>query len=195
MENGKPGSVRLFTVGNGFTLSRLVLLPIAISGIALDMGYLAVAGMALALISDLLDGRISRRLGTASDFGKNLDSTVDFVLLYSLFITFYAAGRLATYQFAVIYLAMLATLTLQLLSSGVKSDNAVIRTTFGKPAGALQYTYLLILVAREVAPRQTVLALVGSVLFGILAAAIGLYVIECVVRVRKLIASPGRDPS
>ena len=42
------------------------------------------------------------------------------------------------------------------------------------------------LVARELPFRQTVLALASDVLFGLLAVAATLYVIECVAKVRKL---------
>ena len=186
MENQEPGRVRLFTVGNSLTLARLVLLPVVIAGIAMNMGYLAVAAMAAALVTDLLDGRVSRKLGTASDFGRDLDSTIDFVLLHSLFIAFYAAGRMTIYQFAVIYAAMLATLMLQLVTSGAKSDNGVIRTRFGKPVGGLEYLYVLMLVARELPFRQTALALASDALFGLLAVAAVLYVVECVAKIRKL---------
>lgn len=102
------------------------------------------------------------------------------MLIYSLFITFYAAGRLATYQFAILYLSMLGILTLQLLE-GMGGETAT--TLLGKITGALQYAYLLFLVALEVVPEGRVLSLVNLVVFAALAVAIVLNTGECAVRV------------
>lgn len=184
MAEQTAGSARLLTVPGILTLSRLVLLPVVIAGIATDRGYLAAGAMALVWITDLLDGRIARRLGQASDFGRTLDSTVDFVLIYSLFITFYAAGRLATYQFAFLYLAMLTILLLQLSEMAAGSGGQAAATALGKLTGALEYVYLLFLVAREVVPPSGAVGALNYVLFAALAIAIVLHSAECLSRLR-----------
>ena len=175
------------TVANALTVARLVLLPVVIGGITLNHGYVAVGAMAAVIVTDLLDGRIARRMGQASAFGQTLDSTVDFVMIYSLFIAFYAAGRLATYQFAIIYVAMLTTFMLHLWSLANSEVAGVVRTRSGKVTGALQYTYLIFLVAREVLPRRPAVALADMVLFALLAAAIAVSSIGCIVRLRRLV--------
>lgn len=187
MRHKRSQQVVFFTVGNGLTAARLILLPVIVAGIALNEGWLAVGGMAAALVTDLLDGRVSRRMGQASQFGGTLDSTIDFVLIYSLFIAFYAAGRLHTYQFAVLYLAMLTNLLLQVCSMGSGKTDGVVRSTTGKLTGALQYTYLLFLVAREVLPPTDPVVLADRILFGVLAAAIALSTVRCIVRLRALL--------
>lgn len=183
----KTQPIRLFTLGNMLTIARLVLLPVIIAGIALGAGYVAVAGMAAALLTDLLDGRVSRRLGTASEFGRNLDSTIDFVLLHSLFIALFAAGRLVTYQFAIIYVAMLATLVLQMLSNSAAPEKGLVRPKFGKPTGALEYTYLLFLIVREILPVSSVVGIVNTVIFSALDASALIYILECMIKVRRLV--------
>ena len=165
---------------------RLILLPVIVAGIVLDIGYLAVAGMAAALVTDLLDGRISRRMGQASQFGATLDSTVDFVLIYSLFIALYAAGRLVTYQFVIIYISMLTNLMLQIGSMGSGKAEGVVRTKTGKLTGALQYTYLLFLVACEVLPGTQTVAVINTALFSLLAVSIIVSSTESVIRLRKI---------
>ncbi|MFB3881286.1 MAG: CDP-alcohol phosphatidyltransferase family protein, partial [Armatimonadota bacterium] len=118
----------------------------------------------------------------AGGFGKTLDSTVDFVLIYSLFIAFYAAGRLATYQFAVLYLAMLTILTLQFAE--IASASARTATTaVGKLTGALEYAYLLFLVAREAIRPTQALEAANIGLFSVLALAIVVNSSLCVARV------------
>jgi len=174
------------TAANLLTLMRLILLPVVIVGIATERSYLAAAPMAAMVVTDLLDGRMARRLGQASEFGKALDSTVDFVMIYSLFIAFYAAGRLATWQFSVLYLAMLTILLLQMFSAGREQRGAPARTALGKVTGALQYGYLLFLVVLEVLPRSAALAAASLVFFLVLAAAIALHSIECLVALRRV---------
>lgn len=168
------------TPANILTFSRLVFLPAVIAGVAGNHGCLAVAAMALIVLTDLADGRIARLMRQAAPFGKVLDSTIDFVLIYSLFITFYAAGRLATYQFAFLYLSMITILSLHfsLIASGRGDEPAA--TTVGKMTGALQYGYLLFLVALEVLPRSHVVSTLDAIFFAALASAIVLNSAECI---------------
>lgn len=192
MEKQSGAPVKFATIGNALTLMRLVLLPVIVAGIGTHHGWMAVGGMAAALVTDLLDGRVSRRLGQASAFGATLDSTIDFVLIYSLFIAFYASGRLATYQFIILYVSMLSNLMLQLGSMGSGKGNGVVRTATGKIAGALQYTYLLFLVACEVLPKSHVLHIVNLVIFCLLAAAIALSTVRFVTRLKDIV-KPNAD--
>jgi len=164
------------TIANVLTFSRLILLPVVIVGIVISQGWVTVAAMATVLLTDLLDGRIARRLRQATQFGQALDSTVDFVLIYSLFIAFYAAGRLATYQFAILYVAMLTILSVQLFT---QSGGRTASPLTGKLVGALEYVFLLFLTVREVLPEAPVLASLGLGLFLVLAGAIALNTIVC----------------
>jgi phosphatidylglycerophosphate synthase len=139
--------------------------------------------MLAAVVTDLTDGRLARRMKTASPLGGMLDSTVDFVLIYGAFIALYAAGRLAAWQFAAIYLAMLLTLATQGMS--LFTGGALTRTRFGKPTGAVQYGYLLFLIAREVLPAFAWLRWVDWGIFVVLAALVLCGVVECVGLMKK----------
>lgn len=191
MDERKPTEAGLITPANVLTFSRLILLPVVIFGIAADRGYVAVGAMALAWLTDLLDGRIARLMGHGAPFGKALDSTVDFVLIYSLFITFYAAGRLATYQFAFLYLSMVTILSLQLTLTAAGRSDEVAATTLGKLTGALQYGYLLFLVALEVVTKKGIISTVNIVFFAVLAAAIVLNSVQCIAKIRDLRRTAG----
>jgi len=186
MEKAERIRLRLATAGNALTVARLVLLPLIVAGIATKIGWLTVGAMATALVTDLLDGRVARWLNQASQFGRTLDSTIDFVLIYSLFIAFYAANRLATYQFAVVYVAMLTNLMLQVSSIAAGAEEGVVRTRLGKLTGALQYVYLLFLVVREVLPNAPFVRAVDTVIFVALAAAVLVNSVECATRVRRI---------
>lgn len=186
MGDSKASSPSLTTAGNLLTATRLVLLPVIVAGITCRLGYLTVGAMAAALVTDLLDGRLARRLNQASMFGRTLDSTVDFVLIYSLFIAFYAAGRLATYQFVVIYVAMLTNLLLQISNLGTGDAETIVRTRLLKLTGALQYLYLLFLVAREVMPDVAAVSMTNLGLFIALAAAVAASSVESIAKLRKM---------
>ena len=184
----------VLTVANAFTFTRLLLLPIIIAGIATSNGWVAVIAMATVLLTDLLDGRIARRLGQSNAFGKTLDSTVDFVLIYSLFTAFYAAGRLATYEFVILYAAMLTILSLQLLAQSSGLGETAAPAT-GKLVGALQYAFLLFLTAREVMPETPILRAVHFGLFLVLGSAIALNSVVCVRMIARLVRRDARAGS
>ncbi len=188
MSGDTTAEAPLITPANILTFSRLILLPFVIAGVATHRPYLAVVAMALLWLTDVADGRVARLMRQAGSFGKALDSTVDFVLIYSLFITFYASGRLATYQFAFLYLSMLTILSLQFSLSAAGGGEQTASTTLGKLTGSLQYLYLLFLVALEVIPQTGVTSAVNLVLFAALALAIVLNSAECIVRICR----PGR---
>ena len=175
----------IFTLANGLTYSRLVLLPFVMVGIVTHHGWLAVVMMILMWITDLLDGRAARLAGQASPAGKTLDSTVDFVLIYLLFTTFYAAGRLTTVQFAFLYLALLAMLSLQLVTGRRGGGGEVVSTSLSKLTGGMQYAYLIFLVFLEVLPSWPWLWWLHAVYFVLLASAIVLFTLECGWRIAQ----------
>jgi CDP-diacylglycerol--glycerol-3-phosphate 3-phosphatidyltransferase len=76
---------------NLITLARVVLvLPfwIAFAGTSARSAAAAVACAFLMELSDLLDGRVARRLGVVSDVGKLLDPAADSFSRLSVFIAF-----------------------------------------------------------------------------------------------------------
>ncbi len=177
------------TPANALTFSRLIFLPVVVYGLVTNQHWVAVGAMFLAWLTDLLDGRVARMMGQGgTPFGKALDSTIDFALIYFLFIAFYAAGRLETFQFAFLYLAMVMILTLQFFLQGTGQDDEVATTKFGKPTGALQYLYLLFLVVLEIpaVAAVEVMATIHMVYFWVLAAAIVLNTIEILLMLGKM---------
>ena len=179
---------KIFTIANALTYARLVLMPFVMVGIVTHNGWLAVGAMFLAWLTDLLDGRVARKMGQGgTPFGKALDSTVDFALIYCLFIAFYAAGRLEHYQFGFLYLSMITVLTLQLFLQGTGHGEETATTAHGKLNGGLQYAYLLFLVALEVLPESDIIGMVHFVYFAIVAAVIVINSVECVLVMQKLV--------
>lgn len=185
------------TPANLLTFSRLIFLPVVIYGLVTDQHWVAIGAMFLAWLTDLLDGRIARFMKQGgSRFGKALDSTIDFALIYCLFIAFYASGRLAHWQFAILYLAMLSILTLQFFLEGTGKEGEVATTRLGKPTGALQYAYLLILVVLEIPAAREIswVETAHSIYFAILAVAIVLNSVEIVSMLVRMPDRGGAQP-
>jgi len=172
------------SVGAVLSYSRLVILPAAIAGIVQDSAWLAAGAVAAAVLTDLADGGIARLLGRRSAFAKDLDSIVDFVFIHCLFVALYATHRIETYQFVVIYAAMLATLTLQ-LSVVAQGGTGVARTVLGRPVGAIEYAFMLALVAGMLPAESAWARAMARWLFYTLAVVTIPYVVECVVILRR----------
>jgi len=174
----------LVTVGVAFTLSRLIILPVIVAGIVLKIEWLAAGAMAAAVLSDLADGGIARLLGQWTQFGKDLDSAIDFILIHCVFVALYASGHLPTYQFVVIYAAMLMTLLTHFRHSARGGEGMAV-TRFGRVTGALEYGYLLFVVASGVVPHSKLLDQAGLAFFAVLGLFVVTYCVECIVMLRK----------
>jgi phosphatidylglycerophosphate synthase len=71
----------MLTSANALTFLRLVLAPALFAAILSGSGGVAVAVFALAVATDVADGRLARRAGTASSAGGLFDHGVDAVFV------------------------------------------------------------------------------------------------------------------
>jgi len=78
---------RLTTVPNLLSLSRLMLLPVILLLLLKHQGAFALGLMAVAWITDGLDGYVARRLNQVSDLGRVLDHLVDKIWVGSVLVT------------------------------------------------------------------------------------------------------------
>ncbi len=93
MVSGRPEgrAVRdlLRTLPNQITAARLVLIPVLWVLAWLRMPKYVAAGILAALISDVLDGVLARRLDQVSEAGSKFDSVADNILLPSSVVWLY----------------------------------------------------------------------------------------------------------
>lgn len=83
---------------NKLTVLRVVLVPFFVAALLINFTghiWVALALFAIASITDWFDGKIARRDGLVTDFGKFLDPLADKMLVTSALICF-AAGAGAT---------------------------------------------------------------------------------------------------
>jgi CDP-diacylglycerol---glycerol-3-phosphate 3-phosphatidyltransferase len=93
--------IPLVNVANMLTVSRLVLVPVFLltlfagGGHATGWRIVATAVFAIASVTDNLDGRLARRLGLVTDFGKIADPIADKALIGSALVGLSLLGELA----------------------------------------------------------------------------------------------------
>jgi phosphatidylglycerophosphate synthase len=69
----------LWTAPNLVTLSRLIFVPLLLALAYVGAASAFLALLCISLATDIVDGKLARRLGQASEFGARLDSWADFV--------------------------------------------------------------------------------------------------------------------
>ncbi|HLX47563.1 MAG TPA: CDP-diacylglycerol--glycerol-3-phosphate 3-phosphatidyltransferase [Streptosporangiaceae bacterium] len=132
---GRPG-VR--NVANGLTVLRLILVPFFVLFLAMGGPRWRVAAFvlfAIASLTDLLDGRLARRRGLVTDFGKIADPVADKALTGSAFITLSALGHLPVWVTVVILVRELGITAMRMI---VIRRNVIAASRGGKLKTLLQ---------------------------------------------------------
>ena len=96
----EPTAIPLVNVANLLTVSRLVLVPVFLLTLFAAGGHntgwrlIATLVFAIASITDNLDGRLARKLGLVTDFGKIADPIADKALIGSALVGLSLLGEL-----------------------------------------------------------------------------------------------------
>jgi CDP-diacylglycerol--glycerol-3-phosphate 3-phosphatidyltransferase len=96
----EPAGIPLVNVANALTVSRLILVPVFLITLFAGGGHttgwriVAFVVFAVASITDNLDGRLARKLGLVTDFGKIADPIADKALIGSALVGLSMLGEL-----------------------------------------------------------------------------------------------------
>jgi phosphatidylglycerophosphate synthase len=136
---------RLATRANALTGVRLALAPVLVWAIATGAHVLALACFALAVATDLTDGRVARRFGEASALGGFLDHATDALLVAS------GIGALAVLGLAPAPLPVLvlAAFTQYALDSRALAGRPLRASALGRWNGVAYFVLLGIPVVRD----------------------------------------------
>ena len=112
---------------NKLTVLRVIMIPFFVVFMLTDLGgkygnYIALAIFAVASLTDLLDGKIARKRGLVTNFGKFMDPLADKLLVCSALICLVEMDRLAAWMVIVI-------IAREFIISGfrlIASDNGVV---------------------------------------------------------------------
>jgi len=95
---------RILNIPNLLTLARILITPFIIYAILEHQAVLALILMAVAGVTDMLDGAIARYFNQRSTVGAYMDPLADKLLLISTIVTLYFIGQIPLYLFlAVIF--------------------------------------------------------------------------------------------
>ena len=90
---------------NKLTMLRIVLAPVFLAVLYWGFpgaDYAALAIFIIASLTDLLDGKIARKYGLVTDFGKFADPLADKILVVSAMLWFVEQGRMPAWMLAVV---------------------------------------------------------------------------------------------
>jgi len=139
---------------NAITGLRASLTPFIFAYIVSSRSYLGLALYLVALYSDVVDGRVARKIGASSPEGAFYDVCADFLLVFSGVLGCVASGLLDLWVLGVIVLSFLQFIH----GFGVR----VVYDPFGRMFGVLS---LLIVPLVLLLPSMSVLLVEYSVLF------------------------------
>jgi len=181
-----------FTYADALTGARLLLLPYLLYALAASLPGLATATLAAMIGTDLVDGPIARRTGQVRPFGSVFDSTVDFVVIYSLFTTFFALGVLPWWKWLVIAVIGCVIAATQIATVRKGRVLALAPVRYGKLVGQLQFAYLPVLLARTFWVKTVWAATADDTLFGLLAVAVVASLVDHASIIRRLLDAGDR---
>lgn len=176
-----------FTYADALSGARLVMLPYLIYGLAAHLPGLALWTLAVMIATDLVDGRVARRLGEVRAFGAAFDSGIDFVVIYGLFTTFLAIGVLPWWKWAVIFAPAILMAVTQILYLVRAPEVTFAVAPAGKLVGQIQFVYLPLLLARTFWLPDGWAQTVDHALFALLAAATVVNTLDYARLLRRLL--------
>ena len=126
----KLGKVR--TTPNYLTMSRMALAPVFIFLYQYLGAFFSLLAFSAAAVTDFLDGRIARRTGEITSFGKFMDPVADKVLVCAALVTFLRSGPglVTSWMVLIIMVREVAITLLRILAA--RRGNVIAATKLGK---------------------------------------------------------------
>lgn len=130
---------RFWTTPNVLTVSRIVLTPVFLFLIFADSWYYKMSALlvfTLASLTDFYDGRIARRDGTISSFGRFMDPLADKLLVSSALIAFVMLGMVEAWLIGAMLVRDVVITSLRIYA--VQRGKAVVTSRLAKWKTMLQ---------------------------------------------------------
>ncbi|MBE6936276.1 MAG: CDP-diacylglycerol--glycerol-3-phosphate 3-phosphatidyltransferase [Ruminococcaceae bacterium] len=136
------------TVPNILTLLRIALIPVfwvlAVSPSPL-LRFLALIVFIAASLTDLIDGKIARKTGQITTFGKIMDPLADKLLVISALLIFVAQSRMTAVAAMIIIARELAITSLRVVAAGEGIVMAAAKSGKWKTTAQMSYIILMLL--------------------------------------------------
>jgi CDP-diacylglycerol--glycerol-3-phosphate 3-phosphatidyltransferase len=138
----KLGTVR--TTPNYLTISRMALTPIFMILYQYVGAFFSLLAFSAAAITDLLDGRIARKTGKITNFGKFMDPVADKLLVCAALITFLRSGPglVTTWMVLIIMIREIAITVFRIWAA--RKGSVIAATKLGKYKASSQMYAIVI---------------------------------------------------
>ena len=134
---------------NKLTVLRVIMIPFFVVFMLTDLGgkygnYIALAIFAVASLTDLLDGKIARKRGLVTNFGKFMDPLADKLLVCSALICLVEMDRLAAWMVIVIIAREFIISGFRLIASD--NGDVIAASYWGKFKTTFQMIMIILLI-------------------------------------------------
>lgn len=116
-------------IPNKLTLMRLTSIPIIIAVMLINVSWfdwLALAVFVLSCLTDMLDGKIARKQGIVTNFGKLMDPLADKMMIVSILVVLVSQSRVDPIAVIIIVMRELAVTGLRAVAASSAGGGKVI---------------------------------------------------------------------
>lgn len=146
---------------NKLTIGRVVAVPFFVAAYMLEFYLVALVIFVAASFTDMLDGKIARKHGLVTNFGKIMDPLADKILVYSAFCLMTAGGIVPGWMFIVILAREFAVSGMRTVAA---SEGIVVAAGMsGKIKTVFQMIAVPVLILALAVPEVKVIMIIGMV--------------------------------
>lgn len=155
---------------NKLTILRIILVPFLVAVLLLDFIphrlIIALAIFAAASITDYFDGKLARKNGQITSFGKFADPLADKILVISAFLCFVQLGFIGAVPVIIVLFREFAVTSVRLVAA--TSGKVVAANMWGKAKTVSQIVAVIITLLLEYILELTGLGGVGALVINII---------------------------
>lgn len=122
--------INMDTIPNRITIVRILLVPILLVFLYMGWDYLSVSLYIIACLSDIVDGRLARKMNQVSNFGKFMDPLADKILVLAAMCFIVEKGLMPGWIVAIVLLREFAVSGLRLIA--VEQGKVIAAAKSGK---------------------------------------------------------------
>lgn len=136
---------------NKLTVARIVMVPFFVAALLIDFplhSLVALIIFAAASITDLLDGKIARRQGLITDFGKFADPLADKILVTSALLCFVQLGLCDCVAVIIILFREFTVTSIRLIAAS--KGKVIAANIWGKVKTVTQMTAIICILVMQI---------------------------------------------
>ena len=136
---------------NKLTVARILLVPFFVAALLIDFPLNNLAALALfgaASITDLLDGKIARKHGLITDFGKFADPLADKILVISALLCFIQLGLCDCVAVIIVLFREFTVTSIRLIAAS--KGNVIAANIWGKVKTVTQMVAIICVLVMQI---------------------------------------------